>query len=135
MMTNDSEMSLDEAPRLYRKLSVARAIALASYVALLLLFTSTNIIQPEGGLTLWLLQSVPLLILAPGLMKQRYRTYSWLCFVILLYFTWSVTNVMSPLGFWRDWLVVILSVILFVSAMMASRWLQHWQYWQTRQLT
>lgn len=134
-MTNDSGIAPNEAPRLYRKLSIARALTLASYVALLLLFTSTNIIQPEGGITLWLLQCVPLLILAPGLMQQRYRTYSWLCFVILLYFTWSVTNVMSPLALWRDWLVVILSVILFISAMLASRWLQHWQYWQTRQLT
>lgn len=134
-MTNDSGITPDEAPRLYRKLSMARALTLASYVALLLLFTSTNIIQPEGGITLWLLQCVPLLILAPGLMQQRYRTYSWLCFVILLYFTWSVTNVMSPLALWRDWLVVILSVILFISAMLASRWLQHWQYWQARQLT
>lgn len=135
MMANGSRMTLEEAPRLYRKLSAARALTLASYVALLLLFTSTNIIGHEGGLTLWLLQCLPLLILAPGLMQQRYRTYSWLCFVILLYFTWSVTNVMSPLGFWRDWLVLILSAILFISAMLASRWLQHWQYWQTRQLT
>lgn len=135
MMIDNSGITPSEAPRLYRKLSVARAIALASYIALLLLFTVTNIIQPEGGVALWLLQCMPLLILAPGLIQQRYRSYSWLCFVILLYFTWSVTNVMSPLSFWRDWLVVILSVILFIAAMLASRWQQHWQYWQTRQLT
>jgi uncharacterized membrane protein len=134
-MTNDPKITMDDAPILYRKLSIARALALASYVALLLLFTSTNIIRADGGLTLWLLQCVPLLIFAPGLRQQRYRTYSWLCFVILLYFTWSVTNVMSPLSFWRDWLVVILSVVLFISAMLASRWMQHWQHWQNRQLT
>ncbi|MDQ2075266.1 DUF2069 domain-containing protein [Marinimicrobium sp. ABcell2] len=134
-MNKEPNITADDAPLLYRKLSVARALALTSYVALLLLFTSTNIIRPEGGLTLWLLQCVPLLIFARGLMQQRHRTYSWLCFVILIYFTWSVTNVMSPLSFWRDWLVVILSVVLFVSAMLASRWLQHWQYWQSRQLT
>lgn len=133
-MNSEPNITMDNAPQLYRKLSVARTLALVSYVSLLVLFSVFNILNPEGSFTLWLLQCVPLMIFIPGLMQQRHRSYSWLCFVILLYFTWSVANVMSPLGLWRDWLVMIFSVVLFVAAMMTSRWLQHWQFWQSRQL-
>jgi uncharacterized membrane protein len=66
-------------------------------------------------------------------MQQRFRTYSWICFVILLYFTWSVVNAMSPFVRWQDILVVALSVIIFISAMMISRWMQYWQYYQRQQ--
>lgn len=121
------EISDTAAPLLYRKLCYSRALFLASFVGLLMLFTSLNIIRPDGGLKLWLVQCVPLLIFVPGLYRQRFRTYSWVCFVILPYFTWSVVNVMSPLVRWSDILVVGLSVTIFISAMMASRWLQYWQ--------
>ena len=116
-----------EAPLLFRKLCYSRAVFFASYAALLMLFTSLNIIRADGSFKLWLVQCVPLLIFVPGLYQQRYRTYSWVCFVILPYFTWSVVNVMSPLVRWSDALVVFLTVLIFISAMMASRWLQYWQ--------
>lgn len=116
-----------DAPLLYRKLCYSRAVFLASFVALLMLFTSLNIIRPDGSFSLWLVQCVPLLIFVPGLYQQRFRTYSWVCFVILPYFTWSVVNVMSPLVRWSDALVVALTVLIFISAMMASRWQQYWQ--------
>lgn len=116
-----------DAPLLYRKLCYSRAVLLASYVAMLMLFTSLNIILPDGSIKLWLVQCIPLLIFIPGLYQQRYRTYSWLCFVILPYFTWSVVNVMSPLIRWSDAVVVVLTVLIFISAMMASRWQQYWQ--------
>lgn len=121
------QISDADAPLLYRKVCYSRGVFLASFVGLLMLFTSLNIIRPDGGLKLWLVQCVPLLIFVPGLYQQRFRTYSWVCFVILPYFTWSVVNVMSPLVRWSDVLVVFLSVIIFLSAMMASRWLQYWQ--------
>lgn len=132
-MKTDPEITAKQAQSIYRKLCIGRALVLASYTGLLLLFSSWNIINPQGGIKLWLVQCIPLLIFVPGLWQDRHRTYSWLCFVILLYFTWSVTNVMSPLGVWRDWLVLVLSVILFSAAMMTSRWLQYWQLWQSRQ--
>lgn len=111
---------------LEKKLKLGNALFLASYVALLLLFTSLNIIRPDGGFPLWLVQCVPLLIFAPGLIQKRYRSYSWVCFVILAYFTWAVVNSMSPLVRWSDLLVTALSVIIFITAMMVSRWLQYW---------
>jgi uncharacterized membrane protein len=116
-----------------RKLRFAQRIFLMCYGALLLLFTGLNLLDNDGSFKLWLVQSLPLLIFIPGLLQQRFRTYSWICFVILLYFTWSVVNVMSPLIRWPDVVVLTLSVIIFVTAMMASRWLQYWQYFQSQQ--
>lgn len=124
-----------QASAIYKKLRCVRAVFLASYVALLLLFTAMNIFTADGSIKLWLVQTLPLLIFIPGLIQQRFRTYSWICFVILLYFTWSVVNVMSPFINWTDIVVVTLSVVIFITAMMASRWLQYWQYYQRQPKT
>lgn len=130
----DPPRTPEAAEHLKQKLHIARGLVVASYAGLLLLFALTAVLRPEVNWALWMVQSLPLLIFVPGLWRGYYRTYSWLCFVVLLYFTWSVANVMSPLVYWRDILVVALTVILFVSAMMASRWRQQWFLWQSRQL-
>lgn len=122
----------EQAQRIYKKLRIARILFIICYAAILLLFTLLNITQADGGFKLWLVQCVPLLIFIPGLLQQRHRTYSWICFVILPYFAWSVVNVMSPFIRWHDVLVVILTVIIFNASMMASRWLQYWQYYQQK---
>src|SRR5690554_523184 len=119
-----------EASVIHRKLHAARMLFLISYGILILLFCLLNIFAAGGSFKLWLVQCFPLLIFIPGLVQQRYRTYSWICFVILPYFTWAVVNVMSPLIRWHDIAVLVLSVIIFITAMMASRWLQYWQYYQ-----
>lgn|SRR5690554_4398719 len=119
-----------EASVIHRKFLAARMLFLICYAVMLLLFCLLNFFLDQGSFKLLLVQCVPLLIFVPGLVQQRYRTYSWICFVILPYFTWSVVNVMSPLIRWHDIAVLILSVIIFVTAMMASRWLQYWQYYQ-----
>lgn len=123
----------DQANIIHRKLSAMQRLFFVSYGGLLLLFALNNLFTPDGSFKLWLVQSIPLLIFIPGLKQQRFRTYSWICFVILLYFTWSVVNAMSPFVRWQDILVVALSVIIFISAMMISRWMQYWQYYQRQQ--
>lgn len=75
-----------------------------------------------------LMQLLPLVIFIPGLIaKVHYRTYSWLCFVLLAYFTAYVVELGSPLRHWTDAVGVTLSVVMFISAMMASRYVQRWQ--------
>jgi uncharacterized membrane protein len=83
-------------------------------------------VRESGSWQLWLVQTLPLAIFIPGLLRQRYRTYSWICFAILMYFTWSVTNAMAPWARWWDLLIVLLTVSIFISAMMVSRWLQYY---------
>lgn len=120
----------NDGKKIFRKLTIGKAIFTACFVALLLLFTSLNIIRPDGSIALWLVQCVPLLIFVPGLLRQRFRSYSWVCFAILPYFTWSVVNSMSPFIRWSDVVVVILSSVIFISAMMVSHWLQYWNFYQ-----
>lgn len=122
----------EQAERVRRKLQVARTLVIGSYVGLLVLFSVLALLQTDPNLPLWVVQVVPLLIFAPGLWRGRHRTYSWLCFVVLIYFTWAVTNTLSPLVYWRDYLVVLLTVVLFSSAMMASRWRQQWWLWENQ---
>lgn len=112
---------------LYPKLRLARATCHISYIALLLLFVVYNLTAEAGSLKLWLVQSLPLAIFIPGMFRQRYRTYSWMCFVVLIYFTHAVVNVMSPLIHWSDIVQLAFSITLFIGAMMTSRWLQYWQ--------
>ncbi|WHI50025.1 DUF2069 domain-containing protein [Microbulbifer sp. MLAF003] len=71
---------------------------------------------------MWTIQTVPLLLVLPGLIKQRYRSYLWLCFILLLYITTSIVDVMMPTRGWQDGVMAALSLILFFSAMMSSRW-------------
>ncbi len=80
------------------------------------------------SLTLFIMQSVPLLIVLPGLWLHVFRAYSWLCFIVLLYFIPGVTGVMAPDVYWTDWVQFLLSFTLFFSAAFASRWLQQVQY-------
>jgi uncharacterized membrane protein len=80
------------------------------------------------SLTKLLMQLLPLVIFIPGLIaKVHYRTYSWLCFVLLAYFTAYVVELGSPLRHWTDAIGLTLTVVMFISAMMASRYVQRWQ--------
>lgn len=107
-----------------------------SLAGLLLLFTWRSLMADDGSWLRWLVQCLPLAIFIPGLLHNSYRTYSWLCFVVLLYLIPAITQVVMSLGFrnaeqppshWSDWLLLILVVILFFSAVLNSRWLQRWQ--------
>lgn len=96
-----------------------------AYASLLVVLTVWAFIRPPGvSLLLWALVSIPLLILWPGMRRRKHRAYSWLCFLILAYFTKSVEGSMSTVASWSDYAVLTLSVFIFVSAMMTSRWLK-----------
>ncbi|WP_444919584.1 DUF2069 domain-containing protein [Microbulbifer sp. CnH-101-G] len=105
-----------------RKLQIALRINWFCYIALLVLIAVRNLFIEGGSLALWLIQTVPLLLVLPGLIKQRYRSYLWLCFILLLYITTSIVDVMMPTRGWQDGAMMVLSLILFFSAMMSSRW-------------
>jgi len=105
-----------------RKLHIALRINWFCYIGLLLLILVRNLFLEGGSISLWLVQTVPLLLVLPGLIKQRYRSYLWLCFILLLYITTSIVGVMMPTRDWQDGVMVVLSLILFFSAMMSSRW-------------
>lgn len=113
---------------LEKKLRIGRMLTLACYGGLLLLFTLLNVIRETGSIKLWLMQIIPLLVFIPALRNETHRTYSWLCFVALMYFVAIVPMLMGR-WWWSDWLITLLVTVLFMAAMMTSRWLQYWNYY------
>lgn len=106
------------------KARLGQRLALAATLVLILNAAIEQLTEPSVRWTLLLLQSVPLLMFVPGMLANHHRTYSWLCFVVLFYFIVGVTNVMSPLADGFGWVLLIASSLLFMAAMMTSRWLQ-----------
>ncbi|MBN8431057.1 DUF2069 domain-containing protein [Microbulbifer salipaludis] len=103
------------------KLAVARKLNWVCYAGLLVLFAVWNLFL-DGSIKWWLLQTIPLLLVLPGMLKQHQRSYLWLCFILLLYITAGIVDVMMPTRGWQHGALTALSLILFVSAMMTSRW-------------
>ncbi len=109
---------------LTKRVRIARLISLHAYGGLILLYSLLNYLAESDGFSWWLIQCVPLLIFIPGLIGNHYKTYSWLCFVVLIYFTALVPVLMSDAATGNHWVQMLLIVILFVGAMMTSRWRQ-----------
>lgn len=75
------------------------------------------ILSPRGpDFGLFLIQAVPLLVMLPGIARGRLRTYQWICFLILLYFTNAVLNIFTPGSALKGTLEAIYCVLLFSSA-------------------
>lgn len=120
--------TLKPIPHLALKLRIAHVTANLAYATLLAVLTLWAFQRGAGfSPLLWALVCVPLLILWPGMRKRRHRAYSWLCFVILLYFIKAVEGSLSSIASWVDFTTLALTVIIFISAMLTSRWLQRAQ--------
>jgi uncharacterized membrane protein len=117
-----------DAAVLAKKLRIGRWLTWGCYLGLLMLFTGLNIFRENGSFKLWMTQCIPLLIFIPALRNETHRSYSWLCFVALMYFAAIVPLLMSR-WWWSDWLITLLVTVLFCAAMMTSRWLQYWNYY------
>jgi len=136
----DNNIQSDEKPKkvivitdadalvLEKKLHRGQQICNWSYSALLVMLTLNILLGEKINIMHLLVAILPLAIFIPGLRKPHHRTYSWLCFVLLMYFLFLVPLLMS---YWSliYWALTILVSILFIAAMMTSRWLQYWNYY------
>lgn len=121
----DTERAARTAPATSRHLHLARRSTLGGLVLLVAGLSLWQIIRPGGPLyVLWVVQLIPLVMFVPGLLRDNPRAYIGLCFVLLLYFIKGVEGVFHPARTWIDYLLLILSVFLFITAMLTSRWLQ-----------
>lgn len=118
-------MKIAQIQNLRLKLKIALGSTLLSYFSLLLLIAVYNIFHPGGSIKYWLFQSIPLLIFIPGIIQRRFRTYSWMCFVILIYFIHYADKLSTDPGSIANWIAIFLTVVLFNGAMMTSRWMQY----------
>ena len=107
----------------------AKSACVMTYISLLLIFLIILLwhIERETHISwpVFAIQCLPLIVLLPGLLLKSHRTFSWLCFIILLYFVLGVMNSMQSLASWLDHLFLFSTVSTFISAMLASRWLRH----------
>ena len=71
---------------------------------------------------IWLGKLVPLLIFLPGMLRDRLRTFIWLCFVSLLYFIALVERLFALPGNVQAIIGMVAVVTLFIAAMMYVRW-------------
>lgn len=110
---------------LQRKYASARYVCIGSLLALAAIFSWANLTEASGSWVRWVIQATPLLLFIPGCVRGHYRTYSWLCFVVLFYFSGFVVSAMSPKADLLDFVGVLICVALFCAAMMGSRWRQH----------
>lgn len=105
---------------------IALRLAWFSYVMLLLMMILTSLPGqiPEGSSVLFILlvKLIPLLIILPGLIRDRLRAHIWLCFIILFYFTQSVVETFLSLGSVMDLLITSLTVLLFLASMLYIKW-------------
>ena len=78
--------------------------------------------QQQVPLVIWLGKLIPLLIFLPGMLRDRLRSYIWLCFVSLLYFIALVERLFAVPGSALAIVGTTAVVTLFVSAMLYVRW-------------
>jgi uncharacterized membrane protein len=114
-------------PNLGKKLRIGRQLTWGSLILFLLVLLLNGLLS-STPLSLMIFTFLPLLILLPGLYIERYKTISMLCFVTLLYFIVTVTNLFAPTANLLDVAELVLLVILFSAAMMFSRWKQYSLY-------
>lgn len=113
------------------RLRICRYLSLASFFALALLLLVWNLgyaAVPRS--LLWAVlafQVLPLLLLAPGIIGGHPRTHSWACFVVNLYFIQGVLAAFDPSKRLFGWLEIFLSLTLFTSALLYTRWCAQYQ--------
>lgn len=126
----DENKHSTEAPSMLAKplsLRVSLVLTWLGVVGLIVVFAVENLTEDRGAWLRWFIQCLPLLIFLPALLMQSHRGLSGLCFVVLMYFIAGVTGTMGPSASWSDWLLLVLSIILFFTATFSSRWLQRWR--------
>lgn len=92
------------------------------YSAMVASICAWQLTKPGGpNLVVWALQLLPLGLFLPAVLRGWPRGLIGLCFVLLLYFIRAVEGVMASNRAWIDVVLLCLSVLLFISAMLASR--------------
>ena len=107
-----------------RNLIIALLINALSYLTTIAVITYANLTQDTGSWIRWIIQCLPLFLVLPGMLRFKFRAYSWQGFIVVLYFIPAVLKFMSPQGDTGDTLLLIATPAMAFSAGFCSRWLQ-----------
>ena len=109
---------------LTKRVQLSRRVTLLSYAALLVALI-TNWISKEpstGNLDVLLIQTVPLLVFLPGLLRGNSMAHLYMSCVLLLYITMAVTNLMQGKEPLFSGIETVASITLFTATMMFVRY-------------
>jgi len=105
---------------------ISRALSLISFIALAALLLTWNLVFADlHGARPWVvisIQLIPLLLVAPGMISGSPRAHAWLCFIVNLYFIQGVLAAINPARMMFGWLEAMISLVLFVAALLYTRW-------------
>ncbi|HWR80906.1 MAG TPA: DUF2069 domain-containing protein [Pseudomonas sp.] len=108
------------------RMQLSRTLSLLSFAVLLLFVLLWNLLFADlHGARTWVvlvIQLTPLAILAPGMLSGNARAHAWCCFVVNIYFIQGVLGAFDPNRMLYGWVQMILSLTLFCSAMMYTRY-------------
>lgn len=108
------------------RLRVSRTLSLVSFAALALLLVIWNLFFADlHGARTWVvlsIQLIPLLLVTPGLITGSPRAHAWTCFIVNLYFIQGVLASIDPARTVYGWIEAIISLTLFISALLYTRW-------------
>lgn len=95
-----------------------------SWVAWLVLLAQqvVDAVLGDAPAVIWLGKLLPLLLFLPGMLRDRLRSYIWLCFVCLLYFIALVERLFASPGSALAIVGMLAVVSLFCAAMLYVRW-------------
>jgi uncharacterized membrane protein len=91
--------------------STVHRLTLVCCAVLLLLFL-LPVLVTNGSVGLWLMQTIPLLIVLPGLVHHKPRSLQWLGFLVLFYLLQAILQLFSPM--WFTCLIGIFSTLLCI---------------------
>lgn len=108
------------------RVRLARALSLAAFCSLIVLIVVNTLFFTDlHGARSWVIlgvQLVPLALVAPGVLSGNARAHAWMCFVLNLYFITGVEAAFDPRRAVFGWLEVVISLTLFLSALLYIRW-------------
>lgn len=112
--------------KLEQRLFWSRSLTLGSYALLLLMLLLGLLLFPPAAPARWwvilLVLWLPLLAFLPALLYKHAKAHAWLCFISLVYFSQGVTTAFLPEKFWLGAIQALAALILFLAAMLYSRW-------------
>jgi len=109
--------------KLDKRVKFTRKIVLILYVSLLITLATNVWLYEAGNKWLWLgAKLLPLALFIPAFPKNHPNTYALLCFMVLFYFTSGVLATTMPGKLVPGLIETGVSCILFIMAMMLTRW-------------
>jgi uncharacterized membrane protein len=121
-------MMADGSPDVTGKIRVVWQLTLTLYACLLVNLTFDHmVIRQAFYWPVWLMQTVPLLLVLPGLLQseslqRRARSGTWLCFIILFHFLAAIDNAAATgkIAFYGGMATLVLA--LFITSLLFVRW-------------